>query len=244
MSGLPPTPRCLVPGDDELQSAVTGVVTADEGFSPAVHGIFPSYFPTGVESGIVGLSSLLAAHGLKTPDLRVLTDLNLRDGIGDSAHTDLLPTALGSADTQSREAPECHTPNVYDGYTVVPTSASVLAPGSRPFCVGRPTRSIDICTFQFSSNRFAQIYVDGNRKVEGRELDWCAGAVWGMPLSGVCKRWGTTSRAEGRMEIVHMDLAGPTEPSMCGSAYLIMFVNRVSWWMRPYRMARISNTSQ
>lgn len=52
----------------------------------------------------------------------------------------------------------------------------------------------------------------------------------------------TITRETRPMEIVHMDLAGPYEPSMCGSAYLIMFVNRASW-LRPYRIARISNAS-
>ena len=39
------------------------------------------------------------------------------------------------------------------------------------------------------------------------------------------------------METVHIDLAGPYEPSIGGSVYLITFVDSASRWMRPYGMA-------
>lgn len=38
------------------------------------------------------------------------------------------------------------------------------------------------------------------------------------------------------METVHIHLAGPYEVSICGSVYMIMFIDITSRWMRPCRI--------
>ena len=43
----------------------------------------------------------------------------------------------------------------------------------------------------------------------------------------------TASRAGRSMATVHIELADPYEASMGESLYLVILVDRVSWWMRP-----------
>ena len=59
--------------------------------------------------------------------------------------------------------------------------------------------------------------------------------------TGVPRR--TISRAARPLATVHIDLTGPCKPSMGGSVYLIMSVDSSLRWMRPYGMARKSETT-
>lgn len=56
-------------------------------------------------------------------------------------------------------------------------------------------------------------------------------------------RW-TTSPAKSPMANVHIDLAGPNQPSLGESIYLIMFIDMASRWVRPCGMASKAETAK
>ena len=119
------------------------------------------------------------------------------------------------------------------------TAAPVLAPGRRPFIVGKRDRFIDIYHFHVSSGHLNERPLWETAGQHGitltAVLQPCGGCLEAKGArAGVPRK--TTSRASKLMETVHIDLAGPYEAIMGGSYYLIVFVDSASRWIRPYQM--------
>ena len=126
------------------------------------------------------------------------------------------------------------------------TAAAVLATGKRPFTVAKPVKMVDINHFNFSTRYLGENLLRATARQHGKILTGvlqpCAGCVEVKGVrAGVPRR--TTSRAARPMETVHIDLAGPSEASMGGSVYLIMFVDSASRWRRPSGMKKKSKTT-
>ena len=257
-SDFPPAVNGVVPASPGLPPAEKGVVPACSDFPPAVNGVVPGesvqagpsstseYLP-GVEHGSVGMSSLAVSLGLQTPDLGVFIDIRLMDGCDDTPSTSFFPSPLDTAEAQVLDAVDCHVPLVYETDNVRPTVASVIASGSRPFSVGKAVKRIDIDTFHFSSGYLNERLLRETAKQQGLILTGVLQPRGGCleakgERAGVPQR--TTSRARWPMETVHIDLAGPYEPSMGRSVCLIMFVDSESRWMRPYGMASKAETTK
>ena len=118
------------------------------------------------------------------------------------------------------------------------TAAAVLAPGKRPFTVGKPAKVLDINHFHFSGHlneRLLRETAQQHGITLTGVLQPCGECLAAKGVRGGVPR-RTTSRAGRPMETGHIDLAGPYEASMGGSLYLIMFVDNTSRWMRPYGM--------
>ena len=169
------------------------------------------------------------------------------DGFDDTPPTSFFLRFLDTAESQVLEAADCHVPLGYDTGNVRQTAASVIAPGSRPFSVGKAVKRIDVNTFHFSSGHLNERLLRKTAKKQGviltGVLQPCGGCLEAKGLRiGVPRR--TASRARWPMETVHIDLAGPYEPSMGGSVYLIMFVDSASRWMRSYGMASKAETTK
>ena len=238
--------------------AVTGVVPENVRFPPAVAGAVPvepvqtqptptsEYLP-GVEHGLVGMISLVVPPGLQTPDLGVFTDIRLVDGFDVAPSTSFFPSPLDTAEVRVLEAADWRVPLVYEAGILRPTAASVIAPRSRPFSVGKAVRRIDNNIFHFYSGHPNERSLRETAKQKGviltGVLQPCGGC---LEAKGVRARVPprTTSRARRPMETVHIDPAGPYEPSIGGSVYLIMFVDSASRWMRPYGMASKAETTK
>ena len=80
--------------------------------------------------------------------MRVFTDVRLMDGQDDALYTDFFPAPLNAAAAQALSETDRHELHVG---SVGMTAAAVLAPGRRPFAVGKPAKSINIYHFQVSS---------------------------------------------------------------------------------------------
>ena len=119
------------------------------------------------------------------------------------------------------------------------TAAAVLAPGLRPFSVGKPRKMTDINAFYFSSGHLNERLLRVTAKQQGVTLTGVLQPCGGC-LEATCVRAGvprrTTSRAGTPMETVHIDLVGPYQASLGGSVYLIIFADSASTWMRRYGM--------
>ena len=163
------------------------------------------------------------------------------DGQDNTPYTDFFPPSLNDAAARVLEESDWHSFHVGNAGA---TATAVLAPDKRPFAVGKPAQIIDINHFH-SSGHLSESLVRETARQYGitlpGELRPCSGCleVKGM-RAGVPRR--TTSRAGRPMETVNIDSAGPYEASMGGSAYLIMFVDNASRWMRPYGMNKSETT--
>ena len=102
----------------------------------------------GVEHGLVGMRSLVST-GRQTPDLGVFTDIRLINGFDDAPSTSSFLSLLDTAEAQVLEAADGQVPHVYEPGNVRPTAASVIAPGSRPYSVGKAVRRIMLILFIF-----------------------------------------------------------------------------------------------
>ena len=60
------------------------------------------------------------------------------------------------------------------------TVAAVLAPGKRPFTVGKPAKVLDINDFHFSSGPLNERLLGETAQQHGITLTGCAAAVWWM----------------------------------------------------------------
>ena len=175
--------------------------------------------------------------------MSVFTDVRLMDGQDNALYTDFFPAPLNAAAAQAlseTDWQELHVGNVDM------TAAAVLAPGIRPFAVGKPAKSIDINHFHVSSGHLNKRLLRETAQQHGVTLTGvlqpCGGCLEEKGVrAGVPRR--TTSRAGKPMETLHIDLAGPYEASMGGSVYLIMFVDSASRWMRPCGMRKKSETT-
>ena len=116
------------------------------------------------------------------------------------------------------------------------TVAAVLAPGKRPFTVGKPAKVLDINDFHFSSGPLNERLLGETAQQHGITLTGvlqsCGGCLEAKGVRGGVPR-RTTLRAGRPMETAHTDLAGPYEASMGGSLYLIMFVDSCLLYTSP-----------
>ena len=157
-------------------------------------------------------------------------------------YTDIFPPALNPAAAQALEEIDKHT--FLTGS--VGAAESVLAPGNRPFTVGKPEKVVDIYHFHVSSGHQHERPLRQTTQQHGiiltGVLQPCGGCLEAKGIrAGTPRR--TTSRAGRPMETVHIYLSVPYEASLGGSVYLIMFVDSASRWMRPYGMRRKCETT-
>ena len=96
---------------------------------------------------------LAAAPDMQVPDMRVCTDVGLMDGIDDTVYTTFFPVPLNAAAAHALEESERHALYVS---SVGMTAAAVLAPGKRPFTVGKHEKMVDINHFHFSSGHLSE----------------------------------------------------------------------------------------
>ena len=80
---------------------------------------------------MVRIRPLVAAPGLKTPDLGVFTDIRLMDRFDDTPYTSFFPNPLMSTEGQALEALDQYSLHVYDIDAVGASAAALLVPGSR-----------------------------------------------------------------------------------------------------------------
>ena len=85
-----------------------------------------SGYPSGVEQGVIGTRPIVAAAGLKTPDLGVFTDIRPMGGLDDTPCTRFFPNPLSTAEAQALEALDQHALHVYDDDAVGPNAEAVL----------------------------------------------------------------------------------------------------------------------
>ena len=141
----------IVPSDSSFPPTVTGVVPTESCFPPPTSAVSaePSVLLTpqplkerspGLEQGAVVIRSLVPTPGMQAPNMSVFTDVALMDGHDETNYTDLCPPALNPAAAQALEEIDKHT--LFIGS--VGTPASVVAPGKRPFTVGKPEKVVDI----------------------------------------------------------------------------------------------------
>ena len=195
-----------------------------------------------VERGGVTIRPLCTAPGMQEPDMSIYSDVQIMDGIDSTAHTEFFPPPLNESVAQALDKSDWHALHVGDGMT----AAADLAPGKRPFTVGKPVKMVDINHFHFSTGHLGENLLRATALQHGiistGVLQPCAGCVEAKGVrAGVPRR--TTSRAARPMETAHIDLAGPYEASIGGSVYLIMLVDSASRWMRPYGMKKKSETT-
>ena len=186
---------------------------------------------------------IVAAPGMQETDMSVFTDTRLMDGQDDTVSTEFFPTPLHAAAAPALTESDWTDVKVRH---VGMTAAPVLAPGRRPFTVGKRDRFIDNNHFHVSSGHLNEHLLRETAGQHGTtltgELQPCDGCSEAKGVrAGVPRRM--ISRARRTMETVHIDLAGPYEVSMCGSHHLIMFVDSASRWMRPYGMRTKSETT-
>ncbi|CAB1115173.1 unnamed protein product [Ectocarpus sp. CCAP 1310/34] len=132
--------------------------------------------------------------------------------------------------------------NVFDD---VAFAVPVMAPGKRPFPVGKPTKIIDVNLLHVSSSHANEFLLRELAKQHGLRLTGvlqpCGGCLQAKgKKAGVPHQLGT--RAERPHDLWHIDLCGPMTASLGGSFFMIMFVDSFSRWMKLYGMRRKSDT--
>ncbi|CAB1112502.1 unnamed protein product [Ectocarpus sp. CCAP 1310/34] len=132
--------------------------------------------------------------------------------------------------------------NVFDD---VAFAVPVMAPGKRPFSVGKPTKIIDVNLLHVSSSHANEFLLRELAKQHGLRLTGvlqpCGGCLQAKgKKAGVPHQLGT--RAERPHDLWHIDLCGPMTASLGGSFFMIMFVDSFSRWMKLYGMRRKSDT--
>ena len=81
--------------------------------------------------------------------MSVYSDVTLMNGHDDTVYSDFFPTPFSAASMQALVASDKNDLNVVK---VGVTAAAVLAPGKRPFTVGKPAEILDINHFHFSGH--------------------------------------------------------------------------------------------
>ena len=103
---------------------------------------------------MVKVRLIAAAFGVQEVDVSVFTDVRLMNGQDDTAvYTELFPTPNGAAVQALAESDrnDLHLGNVSMA------AAVVLAPGKRPFTVGKPAKILDINHFHSSSGHLNNV---------------------------------------------------------------------------------------
>ncbi|CAB1107751.1 unnamed protein product [Ectocarpus sp. CCAP 1310/34] len=132
--------------------------------------------------------------------------------------------------------------NVFDD---VAFAVPVMAPGKRPFSVGKPTKIIDVNLLHVSSSHANEFLLRELAKQHGLRLTGvlrpCGGCLQAKgKKAGVPHQSGT--RAERPHDLWHIDLCGSMTASLGGSFFIIMFVDSFSRWMKLHGMRRKSDT--
>ena len=177
--GFPPAEIGIAPADLGFPPAVSGIVPVNTRFPPTACGVVPQGYclplmtsvgprvgptvqcapgpitvPTPeVERGGVTIRPLCTAPGMQEPDESIYSDVQHMGGIDSTAHTEFSPPPLNDAVAQALEKSDWHALHVGDGMT----AAAVLAPGKRPFTVGKPVKMVDISHFHFPQATWARI---------------------------------------------------------------------------------------
>ena len=136
------------------------------------------------------------------------TDVNLMVGHDEADNTELPPPALNPVAAHALEEIDKHAFLIGSAGT----AASILAPGKRPFTVGRPEKVICINHFHVSSGHQHERLVREAAQQHGITLtgvlQTCGGYLEAKgTLAGT--PWRTTSRAGRPVKAVNIDLFGP-----------------------------------
>lgn len=122
---------------------------------------------------------------------------------------------------------------------------AVLAPGATAFCVGKPSKTVEINHFHAASGHLNEFLLRETAKMQGislvGNLKTCVGCGEAKLRHAPVPR-SSGSRAAVPFGRIHIDLAGPFQPALDGSIYLIMFVDSASRWQRLYGMRAKSET--
>ena len=86
--------------------------------------------------------------------MSVLTDVRLMGGDDDTVYSDFFPTPLNAAAMQALAESDSKYARIGN---VSITAAAVLAPGKRPFTVGKPAKILDINHFHSSSGHLNNV---------------------------------------------------------------------------------------
>ena len=112
---------------------------------------------------------LVRAPGLQTPDLGVLTDIKLMDVL---LALKTRPSFQVPSVLQKRKRLKHWTNMPFACMTLLPwpQCCSCLAPGSRPFSVGKPEKRIDVSRFHVSSAHLNERLLTETAKQQGVTL--------------------------------------------------------------------------